>query len=94
MAHFFGGNFFGDHFGQEEMEEKEIDNKKLYDVLGVSQNATTAEIKKAFKKLAIKHHPDRGGDEEKFKEVNAAYEVLSDEQKRKTYDKYGFEGLK
>ena len=44
--------------------------------------------------MAIKHHPDRGGDEEKFKEINAAYEVLSDENKRKTYDKYGFEGLR
>ena len=44
--------------------------------------------------MAVKYHPDRGGDEEKFKEINAAYEVLSDEEKRKTYDRYGFEGLK
>lgn len=98
MADFFrqhfsgGGGGFGGFGGQE--EEKEIDNKKLYDVLSVKQDASQTEIKKAFKKLAIKHHPDRGGDAEKFKECNAAYEVLSDPEKRSKYDKYGFEGLK
>lgn len=72
----------------------EVDNKKLYEVLEVSPTATQDEIKKAYKKLALKHHPDKGGDPEKFKEVNAANEVLSDPDKRKTYDKYGLEGLK
>ena len=93
--HFFGGGGegFGGGFGGGQ-EEKEIDNKKLYEVLGVTNSATQTEIKKAFKKLAIKHHPDRGGDAEKFKECNAAYEVLSDPEKRKTYDQYGFDGLK
>ena len=49
-----------------------------YDILGVKKDASAAEIKKAFRKLARKHHPDTGGDEEKFKELNSAYEVLSD----------------
>ena len=60
-----------------------------YKVLGVSKDATADEIKKAFRKLARTNHPDAGGDEEKFKEINEAYEVLSDEKKRALYDQYG-----
>lgn len=60
-----------------------------YKILGVSKNATADEIKKAFRKLARTHHPDAGGDEAKFKELNEAYEVLSDDKKRKLYDQYG-----
>ena len=60
-----------------------------YKTLGVSKSATPEEIKKAFRKLARENHPDAGGDEEKFKEINEAYEVLSDEKKRKLYDQYG-----
>ena len=60
-----------------------------YDVLGVKKTASTDEVKKAFRRLARKHHPDAGGDEEKFKEINEAYEVLSDVEKRKQYDQYG-----
>lgn len=60
-----------------------------YKTLGVSRTATAEEIKKAYRKLARKHHPDAGGDEAKFKEINEAYEVLSDEKKRKLYDQYG-----
>ena len=60
--------------------------KTFYDVLGVSNNASDEEIKKAFRKLAVKYHPDRGGDEEKFKEISEAYETLSDPEKRKQYD--------
>lgn len=60
-----------------------------YKTLGVSRDATPDEIKKAFRKLARTHHPDAGGDEAKFKEINEAYEVLSDEKKRKLYDQYG-----
>jgi molecular chaperone DnaJ len=60
-----------------------------YDVLGVKKDASSDEIKKAFRKLARKHHPDAGGDEEKFKEINEAYEVLSDKEKRGQYDQYG-----
>ena len=94
---FFNGGFFGGGFpGQDDEDSghQEVDNKKLYEVLGVAQNATQDEIKKAFRKLAIKNHPDKGGDPEKFKEINAAYEVLSNEEKRGTYDKFGLEGLK
>lgn len=60
-----------------------------YKTLGVPRDADADTIKKAFRKLARKHHPDAGGDEAKFKEINEAYEVLSDEKKRKLYDQYG-----
>lgn len=60
--------------------------KNFYDILGVKRDASEDEIKKAFRKLAQKHHPDAGGDEEKFKEISEAYETLSDPEKRKEYD--------
>lgn len=64
--------------------------KNYYDVLGVTKGASKDEIKKAFYKLAAKYHPDKkGGDEAKFKEVNEAYQILSDDTKRKEYDTYG-----
>ena len=61
-------------------------NKTFYDVLGVQRNASDDEIKKAFRKLAVKYHPDRGGDEKKFKEISEAYDTLSNPDKRKEYD--------
>ena len=68
-----------------------------YSLLGVSRGASEAELKKAYKKLAMKHHPDRNqGDksaEAKFKEVSEAYEVLTDQNKRQAYDQFGHEGL-
>ena len=64
-------------------------DKDYYDVLGVPKTATADDIKKAFRKLARKHHPDAGGSEERFKEINEAYEILSDDEKRKQYDEYG-----
>ncbi len=66
--------------------------KTLYEVLGVAQDASEDQIKKAFRSLAVKHHPDAGGDEEEFKQISQAYEVLSDPKKRAEYDralKYG-----
>ena len=75
-------------------ERAQSTDTKLYDLLGVSKGASAAEIKKAYRKMAVKHHPDKGGDEQKFKEISAAYEVLSDDEKRQLYDEYGEEALK
>jgi len=64
--------------------------KDYYNILGVKKDASKDEIKKAFHKLAMKHHPDKnGGDDKKFKEVNEAYQVLSDDKKRSNYDQFG-----
>lgn len=68
--------------------------RDYYEVLGVTKDASPDEIKKAFRRLAIKYHPDKeGGDETKFKEVNEAYEVLKDGDKRKRYDQFGHAGV-
>ena len=67
---------------------------EYYDTLGVAKNATVEQIKKAYKKLALKCHPDRPeGDESKFRAINEAYEVLSDPEKRQRYDQFGKEGV-
>lgn len=75
--------------------------RDYYEVLGVDKNASEADIKKAYRKIAIKYHPDRQGDkseaekkdaEDKFKEAAEAYSVLSDKQKRQQYDQFGFDG--
>ena len=77
--------------------EQTMAKRDYYEVLGVKKNATPAEIKAAYKKMAIKYHPDRNPDnteaEEKFKEAAEAYDVLHDEQKRARYDQFGHEGL-
>src|SRR3989344_952450 len=65
-------------------------SKDYYKILGLEKNASADDVKKAFKKSAMQHHPDRpGGDEAKFKEINEAYQVLGDAEKRKRYDQFG-----
>lgn len=71
-----------------------MSKRDYYEVLGVSKSASADEIKKAFRKLAVQYHPDKeGGNEEKFKEINEAYEVLKDQQKRQRYDQFGHAGV-
>ncbi|MDR0957064.1 MAG: molecular chaperone DnaJ [Candidatus Nomurabacteria bacterium] len=69
------------------------EKRDYYEVLGVKKDASADEVKKAFRKLAVKYHPDKGGDEAKFKEINEAYEVLKDEKKRQRYDQFGHAGV-
>ena len=74
-----------------------MSKRDYYDVLGVSKSSSKDELKKAYRKLAMKYHPDRNPDDsqaaEKFKELSEAYEILSDDQKRQTYDNFGHEGV-
>lgn len=76
-----------------------MSKRDYYEILGLSKGASEADIKKAYKKLAVKWHPDKNPNDretavEKFREISEAYENLSDPEKRKTYDTYGFEGPK
>ena len=75
-----------------------MSKRDYYEVLGITKGAQEAEIKKAYKRLAMKHHPDRNKDdkeaaEKKFKEIQEAYSVLSDSQKRQAYDQFGHAGV-
>lgn len=95
----FGGNPF-EHFagmaggmGGMPGRGSPPDTMEYYNLLGVSRDAEDQEIKKAFRKKAMKEHPDRGGDAEKFKKISEAYEVLIDSEKRELYNKYGKEGV-
>uniref|UniRef100_A0A0A9CTF6 GSVIVT00002640001 n=1 Tax=Arundo donax TaxID=35708 RepID=A0A0A9CTF6_ARUDO len=73
---------------------KKSDNTRYYEILGVPKDASQDDLKKAYRKAAIKNRPDKGGDPEKFKELAQAYEVLSDPEKREIYDQYGEDALK
>lgn len=71
-----------------------MSKRDYYEVLGVTKSASADELKKAFRSAAVKHHPDKeGGNEEKFKEINEAYDVLKDAQKRQRYDQFGHAGV-
>jgi len=87
FGHFPGGGRGGP------MPAEDVDTTKLYETLGVDKSASKKDIRKAYMKLSKTHHPDKGGDEHKFKEISAAYEILSDDEKRAQYDKYGLEGV-
>lgn len=91
------------HLVRERQKQQELEDwtaimgKDYYKILGISKDANEDEIKKAYRKLALKYHPDKNKEsnaEEKFKEIAEAYEVLADKKKRETYDKFGEEGLK
>jgi len=98
---FFGGMPFdempggmpGGRGGRGGASREPANTTELYEVLGVEKGAKTAEIKKAYYKLARVKHPDKGGDVEEFKKIQAAWEVLKDDDKRAKYDEYGLEGL-
>lgn len=91
---FFGG--FPGFGGGSEHEESpgDVDNKEFYEILEVPQTASQDEIKKSYRKKVVKAHPDKGGDVEEFKRLQAAYEILSNPEKRELYDKYGMDGIK
>jgi DnaJ family protein A protein 2 len=92
---FFGRGFPGFGGGSDEDSAPgDVDNKEFYEILEVQQDASQDDIKKNYRKKVIKMHPDKGGDPEEFKRLQAAYEVLSHPEKREIYDKYGIEGLK
>eukprot|EP01084_Bolivina_argentea_P233416 393154_1 len=108
MSFFFGPGGFGQGMGggmpggmggDDESDQEASNNTKYYETLGIKKDATQKEIKKAYRKLARTTHPDKHPDEaekyhEKFQELQKAYEVLSDPQKKKLYDSYGEAGLK
>jgi len=80
---FFGGGMPGGGGGGR-AKPKDIDTEGLYKALGLPKTCTDSDIKKAWRNLAKTHHPDKGGSEEKFKELSKAYEILSDPEKKKT----------
>lgn len=89
----FGGGFYGHGQQTGRPHGGNAGDDKFYRLLGVERTASEADIKKAYKKLAMQHHPDRGGDEATFKSISRAYEVLSSPEKRQLYDAYGEQGL-
>eukprot|EP01016_Furgasonia_blochmanni_P016152 TRINITY_DN1918_c0_g1_i5.p1 TRINITY_DN1918_c0_g1~~TRINITY_DN1918_c0_g1_i5.p1 ORF type:complete len:494 (-),score=187.62 TRINITY_DN1918_c0_g1_i5:221-1702(-) len=91
---FFGGGGAPDDGGDDSPQGKGEPDTKLYDLLGLGKEATPDEVKKAFRKKAVTMHPDKGGDSEKFAELNEAYEILSNAEKREMYDKYGLEAAR
>lgn len=96
FAQGFGGFNFGGGFGNMGggfQQPPKGDSERFYNLLGVGKTASEDEIKKAYKKQAMKNHPDRGGDEAKFKDIARAYNVLSTPEKKAVYDQHGEEAL-
>ena len=87
----FGGIPFG---GMHNFGRPNGNDDTLYKELAVERNSSKAEIKKAYHKLVLKNHPDKGGDAEKFRKIQTAYEVLSDDDKRSKYDRFGMDGIR
>lgn len=79
--------------GSQPSPEKQMDSNKLYELLGVEKDASAADIKKAYRNMARTHHPDKGGDPDMFKDIQRAFEVLSDPEQRDVYDNFGEDGL-
>lgn len=82
------------HPGMRRAQQEDVDTDSLYELLGVEKNATQREIKRAWRKAAKIHHPDRGGDEETYKKCEQANDILGDEEKRRLYDQGGLEAVK
>jgi len=98
MSFFFPGfgdddDFGGFPFGKPK-PKKDVDTTKYYKILGVEKNATQDDLRRAYRKLVKTKHPDKGGNQKEFQEIQVAYDTLSDENKRKVYDEYGEEGIK
>eukprot|EP00300_Choanocystis_sp_HF-7_P027533 c32675_g1_i1.p1 GENE.c32675_g1_i1~~c32675_g1_i1.p1 ORF type:complete len:433 (-),score=95.27 c32675_g1_i1:27-1325(-) len=91
----FGGDFGGSYGRGEPQQQrkKNVDTNEYYELLGVAKDASPEEIRKAYRRMAVKHHPDKGGDEAKFKQIQEAANVLMDEEKRRIYDEHGKDGL-
>jgi len=87
-----GGHPFGG-MGGRRGPPKEVENSKYYEILGLEKTATMDEIRKSYRKKAIRMHPDKGGDPEEFQKLQQAYDTLFDKDKREVYDKYGEEGI-
>lgn len=88
-------DFFSQQQGGRGGPKKEVNTTKFYEILGVPKTASADEIRRSYRKLAAKYHPDKeGGSQEKFTELQHAYDILSDPEKRPIYDKYGEDGLK
>jgi len=89
----FGFSGFPHGFGKPK-PKKDVDTTKYYKVLGVEKTASQDDIRRAYRKLVKTKHPDKGGSQKEFQEIQVAYDTLSDENKRKVYDEYGEEGIK
>lgn len=88
-----GGGFPGGHPGMRQQRREPVDTTKLYTVLGVPKDCPQKDLRKAYLRKAQKEHPDKGGDAEKFKEIQKAYDILGNAEKRQLYDEYGEEGV-